>query len=182
MPVSEQTYTAVALEDPEGHWELHDGRLLEKPGMSYAHNDLMVDLGMQVGTQLDRNRYRVRINSGRVKRFEVTYFIPDVMIVSAELPIRNRDVANLLEVYQDPVPFVAEVWSPSTGGYDIDSKLPQYQQRGDLEIWRVHPFDRTVSIWRRQPNGEYEFHLLTEGRIELAAIPGVWVDLDLLLA
>ncbi len=30
MPVSEQTYRVVALEDPEGQWELHRGRLREK--------------------------------------------------------------------------------------------------------------------------------------------------------
>ncbi|MEP6871059.1 MAG: hypothetical protein ABI939_04320 [Anaerolineaceae bacterium] len=33
-----------------------------------------------------------------------------------------------------PLPFVAEVWLPSTGEYDVDEKFPQYQRRGDLEI------------------------------------------------
>lgn len=117
----------------------------------------MVDLEMQLTNQLDRNRFRVRINSARVNRIDVTCFILDVLIESADLPNQNRDVANVLEIFQDPVPFVAE-------------------------IWRIHPYDRTVSIWRRQPNDEYGFRLLTGGRIQVAAIPGVWIDLDSLLA
>ncbi len=182
MPVSEQTYTAVVIEDPEGRWELHDGRLLEKPLMSSAHSDVMVDLGVQLALQLDRSTYRVRINSSRVKRMDITYFIPDVMVVPASIPIRNREDPNTLEIFHDPVPFVVEIWSPATGVYDIDFKLPEYQRRGDAEIWRVHPYERTVSIWRRQLDGQYEFRLVTGGRIELAALPGVWVDLDALLA
>jgi Uma2 family endonuclease len=44
-----------------------------------------------------------------------------------------------LELYVEPLPLVVEVWSPSTGQYDVDEKLPEYQRRGDLEIWRFHP-------------------------------------------
>jgi hypothetical protein len=38
MAVSQQTYERVALEDPDGRWELHGGRLREKPGMTWAPN------------------------------------------------------------------------------------------------------------------------------------------------
>ena len=31
MVISEQTFRLVALEDLDGLWELHDGRLVEKP-------------------------------------------------------------------------------------------------------------------------------------------------------
>lgn len=182
MPLSEQTYTAVVLEDPEGHWELHDGRLLEKPGMSSAHSDIMIDLGVQLAVQLDRDRFRVRVNSSRVKRMDITYYIPDVMVVPADIPIRNRNDPHVLEIFQGPVPFVAEVWSPSTGAYDVDTKLPEYRQRGDLEIWRIQPYDRTVSVWRRQPDGTYDHFELTGGLIELHALDGVTIDLDLLLS
>ncbi len=182
MPLSERTYTAVVLEDPEGHWELHDGRLLEKPTMSSAHSDVMIDLGVQLAVQLDRDLYRVRVNSSRVKRMDVTYYIPDVMIVPASLPIRHRDDPFIIEVFDDPLPFVAEVWSPSTGDYDIDTKLPEYRERGDEEIWRIHPFERNVTMWRRQFGGEYVESTVSRGRVELAALPGVFVDLDLLLA
>ena len=38
MPVSEQTYRQVALEDPEGKWELVCGYLRRKPAMTTEHN------------------------------------------------------------------------------------------------------------------------------------------------
>ncbi len=32
--VSEEAFRRVALRDPDGRWELHDGQLQEKPPMS----------------------------------------------------------------------------------------------------------------------------------------------------
>jgi hypothetical protein len=40
MPVGEATYERVALEDPDGEWELDCGRLWSKPGMTTQHNDV----------------------------------------------------------------------------------------------------------------------------------------------
>ncbi|MDQ3655742.1 MAG: Uma2 family endonuclease, partial [Chloroflexota bacterium] len=86
-----------------------------------------------------------------------------------------------LEVYSDPLPFVAEVWSPSTGTYDAKAKLRGYQERGDAEIWFIHPFEKTITIWRRQPDGSYLETSPAIGPIEIASLPGVTVDLAALL-
>jgi Uma2 family endonuclease len=86
--------------------------------------------------------------------------------------------AENLEVYDEPMPLVVEVWSPSTGDYDVDSKLPEYRRRGDLEIWRLHPFERTLTVWRRQPSGGYRKRIYTGGVIRPVAIPDVTIDLD----
>jgi Uma2 family endonuclease len=75
---------------------------------------------------------------------------------------------------------VVEVWSPSTGGYDIDAKLPTYRARGDREIWRIHPYERTLTTWRRQPDGSYAETVHRGGTIEPIAVPGVTIDLDAL--
>ena len=45
MPVTERTYRQVVLEDPEGQWELHRGRLREMPSTTFAQNGTMVRLG-----------------------------------------------------------------------------------------------------------------------------------------
>ncbi len=87
-----------------------------------------------------------------------------------------------LETYAEPLPFVAEVWSPSTGGYDVRVKLAAYRQRGDGEIWRIHPYDRTLTRWIRQDDGTYAELIHTGGTIELPALPGVSIDLDALFA
>ena len=75
---------------------------------------------------------------------------------------------------------VVEVWSPSTGTYDVNAKLPEYRRRGDLEVWRVHPFERTLTVWRRQPDGGYVETIYDGGRVQPASMPGVTIDLDVL--
>ncbi len=40
MPVSEAIFERVALEDPEGLWELASGRLRRKPDMTTEHNQV----------------------------------------------------------------------------------------------------------------------------------------------
>ncbi len=182
MPVTERTYQAIALEDPEGQWELHRGRLRKKPSMSFGHNRGMSRLVRQLISQLDADAYDVRFNSGRLRRLDETYYIPDVFVLPLTYTSRFHNQPNALEVYDRPIPLVVEVWSPSTGGYDVDAKLAEYQRRGDIEIWRLHPFDRTLTVWRRQVDGSYTETTLTSGKIEPIALPGVTIDLDALLA
>ena len=37
--MSEAAYQEFVLSGVQGSWELHDGRLVEKPGMSWKHAD-----------------------------------------------------------------------------------------------------------------------------------------------
>ena len=182
MPISDQTYHALLLDEPEGPWELHDGELREKPGMSAEHNDAMTYLGFQLAQQLDTNVFRVRINSGHVHRGATTYYIPDVCVLPAPLVIAQHGEPGTLEIYEAPLPVVAEVWSVTTGRYDVDAKLPEYQRRGDKEIWRLHPYERSVRAWRRQPDGGYEESVYRGGIVPLASLAGVTIDLDAIFA
>jgi Uma2 family endonuclease len=86
----------------------------------------------------------------------------------------------MLAIFSGPLPLVVEVWSSSTGDYDVDTKLSVYQQRGDLEIWRIHPYERTLTAWRRQPDASYQETLHSDGTIKPMALPGVAIDLDAL--
>lgn len=179
MPVSKKTYELVALEDPEGHWELHCGVLRQKPDMSVEHNYLMSQLWGLLFQQLDPQAFAVRSNSGRTRRASESYYIPDVIVIPMDLVRAQRSHdPNALEAYDAPLPLVVEVWSPSTGDYDVESKLPEYQRRGDLEIWRIHPYERTLTAWRRHPDGTYTETLFRAGVIRPVALPGVTVDLD----
>jgi Uma2 family endonuclease len=178
MPVSEQTYQAVVLEDTEAQWELHDGRLREKPRMGAEHNDAMTTLTGELYAQLDSRAFRLRSGSAHVRRSSRSYYIPDLLVVPADRFREQMGQPGRLEIYEAPLPLVVEVWSPSTGGYDIDDKLPEYQQRGDEEIWRLHPYERTLTAWRRQPDGTYTVEVHRSGRIRPVALPNVSIDLD----
>jgi Uma2 family endonuclease len=180
MPVSEEIYQQIALHDPEGRWELHCGKLRKKPDMSFEHNRLEARLFGWLFIQLDETQFEVRA-FGRVRTISESYYIPDVYVVPAEA-VREHRGDRSLEAYDIPLPLVIEIWSPSTGDYDVETKLVEYQRRGDLEIWRVHPYDRTITAWVRQPDGTYVETLHTSGVVRPAALPEVAIDLVALFA
>ncbi len=176
MPVSEATYKQLALEDFEGQWEYVCGHIRQKPGMTHEHNSVMRLLGYAIQAQLPLTEYQVAQNAPRTSRTDESYFIPDVMVI----PVAYfGEIAGTgeLEAFTPPLPFVAEVWSKSTGGYDVDTKFAEYKKRGDREIWRVHPYERSVIAWRRQPDGTYAETAYTfeAGEAPILSLPGVVV-------
>lgn len=182
MPVTEKTYERVALEDPEGRWELVCGQLRRKPGMTTRHNDLARILRDMLVAQLDRREFAVSETS-RLRISTGNHYIPDVCVIPRALVRRREEEApNSLEVYSDPLPLVVEVWSRRTGDYDIEQKLREYQLRGDAEVWRIHPRERTLTCWRKQPDGTYAETRYRTGVVRPAALPGVTIDLDELFA
>ncbi len=178
VEVSEEEYRRLALSDPQRRWELVDGRLREKPPMSVEHGDLMSELGRQLHVQLDPSQFRVRFDHARLRRSPRNYFIPDIAVLPRTSARVLRETPGSLDAYPDPLPLVVEIWFPSTGGYDVDDKLPAYQRRGDLEIWRLHPYERTLTTWVRQPDGSYGQTVFTSGAVRPSALPGVVIDLD----
>lgn len=179
MPVSEATYERLALEDDSEKWELFCGHPRKKPEGTYDHNHLARALGFMVQGQLPFDDFQVAVANGRT-RIAAHYFVPDVMVIPGAFARRLRGTRGL-EVYAEPLPFVAEVWSPSTGDYDVDEKFPEYRRRGDLEVWRVHPGERRITAWVRQADGGYHEREYAAGEVRLAALP-VTVDLDALWA
>ena len=177
--ISEQAYRELALTEEDRFWELWDGALVEKPSMSIEHNNVIFYLGHLLQSQLDRRMYRITVNGDRARHSARNFYIPDVIVI----PVAYQESFDrrALGVYADPLPFVAEVWSPSTGRYDMIAKLPHYRERGDLEIWFLHPYERTLTAWRRQPNGTYDEELYRGGVVPVASLPGVTIDLDALL-
>lgn len=175
-------YWRLAADDPEGRWELWDGDPREKPGVSWEHADAAAELARLLGNQLDRARFRVRVGGPRLLWRERSAFLPDVAVVPLAAGQDQRGKPGFLERYADPVPLVVEVWSVSTGDYDIAVKLAAYQARGDGEIWRLHPYERTLTRWVRQPDATYIESVHTGGIVELAALPGIGIDLDALFA
>ena len=104
------------------------------------------------------------------------------MVIPAHYQLPFKDTPGVLGVYAEPLPLVVEVWSPNTGPYDLATKLDGYRARGDLEIWYIHPYDRTLTAWRRQPDGTYTESTYTAGMVPAVSLPGVSIDLEVLLA
>jgi len=175
--MTEQAFRKLALSDPSGGWELECGVPRQKPAMTFEHNYRGRLLGTLLMPQLDGRVFQVSVNTGHVRTTADRYYIPDVFVIPLELLRPHLGRSDDLETYTTPLPLVVEIWSPSTGQYDIDQKLPQYQRRGDLEIWRIHPYDRTLTTWVRQPDGSYEESRYDHGIVHLSGLPGVTIDL-----
>jgi Uma2 family endonuclease len=179
--MSEAAYLEFVASGVEGAWELHDGVLVEKPGMSWDHGRIVTRLLSWLDQLLDPAEFVV-FTELRVRRPAATVFLPDIMVVPTSYGEPFRDRPGTLAIFTEPLPLVVEVWSLSTGGYDVDTKLPVYMRRGDLEIWRIHPYERTLTRWVRQPDGSYVETVHHDGPITPAALPTVAIDIGRLLA
>ena len=109
--------------------------------MSFGHNRVLRKLGRLLYQQLDPAEFDLSINASRVHQPDEISYIPDLAVIPIALAEAFRERWDTLEVYRDPLPLVVEVWSPTTGAYDIEAKILGYQARGDREIWRVQPFN-----------------------------------------
>lgn len=181
VPVSEATYERVVLEDSDTQWELVCGRLREKPTMTAEHQQMQVRLIRRFVLTLDEALYDVRPAS-RVRLPSGTTYVPDLIVVPRTAVDRLLATPGTLDRYDEPLPLVVEVWSPSTGSYDARTKLPEYQARGDLEIWFIHPYDKTLTAWRRQPDGAYLESVRRGGTVSPAFLPNATIDRDALFA
>ena len=105
--------------------------------------------------------------------------------MSSSFPLPTKlpfeDDPQAFNAFAEPLPLVVEVWSPSTGNYDIATKLQGYRERGDAEIWFIQPYERTLTAWRRQPDGSYAEETYRGGVVPVASLPGVVIDFDALL-
>ncbi len=178
MPISAETYERVALEDPDGKWELVCGRLRRKPIMTTEHGQAGRNLVRLLVSQLDHRDYAVDKDGARLRISTGTYYIPDLCVIPLTLVRRLLERSGTFEVYDDPMPLVAEIWSPSTGDYDVEEKLREYQLRRDHEIWLIHPYKRTLTAWRLQPDGSYTETVYTSGVVRAVALSGVTITLS----
>ena len=175
-PVTEETYREIALGDPK--WELHHGLLREKPGMSLAHANVIDRLQRHFYRQLGEDAYRLRSNHARLRVSADTYYVPDIAIIPTAMVQAMYEQPSMLDAYSDPLPLVIEVWSPSTGAYDITEKLAGYQRRGDREIWYIQPYERTLTAWRRRSDGMYAQTIYRSGVVRPESLPEVAIGRD----
>ena len=67
---------------------------------------------------------------------DANYYIPDLVVIPTGYDPPPADNRNRLTPTDEPMTLVVEIWSPSTGGYDLNTKVPAYQARA-MGIWRL---------------------------------------------
>jgi Uma2 family endonuclease len=188
MPVTTQTrpgsemsaekYERFAVGTGGKGWELVDGRLRERPLMTIGHGHAAFELSYALWRQLDHEEFRVGHNFPRLKHGERTYLIPDVVVHHARLPDGAEPDPWALDLQISPVLLVVEVICPyAASHYDFEGKIRDYRARGDREVWRLDPFERTLVAWRIRPDGSCSGDTLLGGPVAPIATPEVTVNL-----
>lgn len=166
-------------------YELIDGiaYVKEPPAPSRCHQELVGALHLQVGLALEGKRWRAYIapfdvrlpKAGEADDLIDTVVQPDVLIVCDPGKLDQRGMRGAPD-------WIAEVLSPATARHDRVVKIPVYERAGVLEVWLVHPIERTLTLYRLE-NGRYGRPIALElkGRTPISAIPGVSIDWDRLL-
>jgi Uma2 family endonuclease len=179
--ISEHEFRELLQSNPDRDWELWDGVPREKPQMSMRHNAVAFRLGYLLQGHFDWSVYQVNVNGDRSRISARSFCIPDVIVIPATYQLLLEEDPRAIGIYAEPLPLVVEVWSPSTGHYDVETKLKGYQDRGDLEIWYIHPEKRTLTAWRKQPDGSYTETIYRGGIVPVVSLPGVTIDFDRVL-
>lgn len=182
MQTLPQALEEIVLAHPGAKVEMFNGEVREKQTMTIPHNLAQVRLVRELVPQLNFDRFDLRIDNVRLARTDSTFFIPDVCIIPSPGNQAIREAIAGLEMVREPCLFGAEIWSPTTGSFDLAQKVPEYMAREDREIWLLHPYDLTVTSWVRQPNGQYLQSIYQGGQVELVSIPGIVVDLAVIFA
>ncbi|MHB8812161.1 MAG: Uma2 family endonuclease [Steroidobacteraceae bacterium] len=164
--------------------ELIDGiaYVREPPPPPRSHQELVGELHFQVKLALKGKSCRaytapfdVRLpKDGEADDQIDTVVQPDVLVVCDLEKLDERGMRGAPD-------WIAEVLSPSTAGHDQIIKLPIYERAGVLEVWLIHPTDRTLAIYRLE-GGRYGRPAILElkGRTAISAIPGVSIDWECL--
>jgi len=154
----QQKYTyADYLKWPEdGRWELIDGEPYAMTAPQRLHQDIVFELGRQVGNYLQGKPCK-----GYTAPFDV------------RLPRKDEADANVETVVQpdlsvicDPAKldkqgcrgapdWIVEVLSPSTALKDMNTKRSLYQLHGVQEYWIIHPEDRWILVYTLDEQGRY---------------------------
>jgi len=166
--------------------ELIDGvaYVREPPAPSRSHQEIVGEIHRQAANALEGKSCRVYIAPFDVrlpKNDEPddqtdTVVQPDVLIVCDRQKLDDRGMRGAPD-------WIAEVLSPSTACYDQITKLPTYERAGVSEVWLIHPIDRTLTVYRLEAD-HYSRPVIIElkGETAIAAVPGVSIDWDRLLA
>ncbi|HEX3842902.1 MAG TPA: Uma2 family endonuclease [Steroidobacteraceae bacterium] len=180
------TYADYFSWPDDERYELIDGvaYVKEPPAPSRSHQELVGELYHQIRLALEGKRWRAYVapfdvrlpKAGEPDDLIDTVVQPDVVIV--------RDLSKLDKRGMRGAPdWIAEVLSPATTSHDQIVKIPVYERAGVLEVWLVHPIDRTLTIHRLE-NERYGIPIVVElkGRTAINALPGVSIDWERLPA
>ena len=170
---------------PEGErWQLLDGHAHAMAPPSLNHQRVVSRLISQLDQQLRGKHCEALVapvgvrlpERGIADDLTRTVFEPDLIVVCDPAKLDTRGVRGAPD-------FIIEVLSPSTASFDLIEKRQRYDIAGVRELWLIDIPSGVVTIYRQQDARFAPPEIRrAEGRTEVAALSGLTLDLDFMIA
>jgi Uma2 family endonuclease len=142
--------------------EYVDGAVIEMPGETYLHNDLVGDIYIALKPHAKKLGYQIGIESLKTPTRLTRNRYPDI-VVSCSPSSDERLIENPC--------FIAEVTSESTAEVDHGTKLEEYTRLPTMQTYAiVAQTQRQVVLYERR-GSEWTFRVLQdEGEFEIGCL------------
>lgn len=150
------TYADYAQWSDDKRWELINGEVYAMTAPLRLHQDIVFELGRQVGNYLQGKPCK-----GYVAPFDVrlphkdeadakvdTVVQPDLSVICDQSKLDKLGCRGIPD-------WIVEVLSPSTMLKDMNTKRSLYEQHGLKEYWIIHPEDRWLMVYTLDEQGRY---------------------------
>jgi Uma2 family endonuclease len=150
------TYADYRQWPEDQRWELIDGVAYAMTAPARLHQDIVFELGRQIGNYLQGKTCK-----GYVAPFDVrlphnnetddsisTTVQPDISVICDPRKLDKLGCRGAPD-------WIIEVLSPSTALKDMNSKRSLYEQHGVKEYWIIHPEDRWIMVYLLNAQANY---------------------------
>lgn len=185
LPKKDKTYTLADLMtwDSEDRYELIDGvPYLMSPGPAQNHQEISVELTIQLGTYLRGKTCKVFSAPFDVRLFERqgdrpenvrTVVQPDLFVVCDPEKLDGKGCKGAPDL-------IIEILSPSSHNRDWLTKFNLYAKAGVREYWIVNPNDKVIQTFLLE-NGYYVPTSIGRAgdRLKVNVLEDCFIDLSL---
>ncbi len=150
------TYADYAQWSGDERWELIDGAAYAMTGPLRIHQEVVSELGRQIGNFLQGKPCRVYVAPFDVRmprededdsKVE-TVVQPDLSIICDKSKLDKLGCRGAPD-------WIVEVLSPSTALKDMNTKRSLYEQHGVQEYWIIHAEDRWLMVYTLDAQRKY---------------------------
>ena len=150
------TYADYTQWSEDESWELIDGVAYAMAAPSRIHQEIVFELGRQIGNYLQGKPCRgyvapfdVRLPHQREADDKIdTVVQPDLSVICDRSKLDDKGCRGAPD-------WIVEILSPATALKDMNTKTRLYEQHGVREYWIVHPTERWVMVYLLGENGQY---------------------------
>lgn len=169
-------YTIADIEAlPEGERaELIDGEMFWMDAPMTLHQDILLELAMEIKLYIRKNRGTCRVYVApfavHIKKDNRNYVEPDISVICDREKLDKKGC-------QGAPDWVIEILSPSSIKMDCERKVKLYREAGVREYWIVDAAQETVTVYDFSHEKEAAQHAFSE-QIQAGIFEGLYLQLS----